>query len=159
MIYLAFKLLHVLAVVVFLGNIIVGPFWKAFADRTRDPRIMAHTLAGIIRADRLFTIPAIIVLIIGGFGAAGIGHLSILGTGWILWGLGLFILSGICFGPISRAQREALALAQAGSQSGQLDWASYERISARWNLFGTIATIAPIFAVAIMVLKPALPGI
>jgi uncharacterized membrane protein len=157
--YLALKFLHVLAVIVFLGNIIVGAFWKAHADRTRNPEIIAHAIAGIIRADRIFTIPAIIVLLIGGFGAAGIGHLSILGTGWILWGLSLFIISGICFGPISRAQRELLALAQAASQSGQMDWTAYERISGRWNVFGTIATIAPVFAVAIMVLKPALPGI
>lgn len=158
MMYLAFKLVHVLAVIIFLGNITIGIFWKAYADRTRDPRIVAHTLAGIIRADRIFTIPAIIVLVIGGLGAAGIGHLSILGTGWILWGLTLFIISGICFGPISRSQRELLAVAQAGSQ-GNMDWASYERISARWNVFGTIATLAAVFAVAVMVLKPPLPGI
>jgi uncharacterized membrane protein len=156
--YLALKFLHVLAVIVFLGNIIVGAFWKAWADRTRDPRVIAHTIGGIIRADRIFTIPAIIVLIIGGFGAAGVGHLSILGTGWILWGLGLFIVSGICFGPVSRAQRELFAMAQTATASGQMDWAAYQRISNRWNVFGTIATLAPIFAVAIMVLKPALPA-
>ena len=48
--YLAMKVLHVLAVVLFLGNIITGVFWKAHGDRTGDPRIIAHTLEGIIRA-------------------------------------------------------------------------------------------------------------
>ncbi|HXW50379.1 MAG TPA: DUF2269 family protein [Candidatus Acidoferrales bacterium] len=159
MIYLIWKLVHVLAAIVFLGNIIVGAFWKQYADRTRDPKIIAHTIAGIIRADRIFTIPAIVVLLIGGFGAAAAGHLSVLGTGWILWGLALFVISGICFGPISRAQRALHALAQAGTQSGNMDWTSYERVSGTWNVFGIIATLAPIFAAAIMILKPALPAI
>lgn len=48
--YLAMKTLHVLAVVLFRGNIITGLFWKAHGDRTGDPRIIAHTLEGIIRA-------------------------------------------------------------------------------------------------------------
>jgi uncharacterized membrane protein len=48
--YLASKLLHVFAVVLFLGNITIGVFWKLFGDRTRDPRIIAHTMAGIIEA-------------------------------------------------------------------------------------------------------------
>jgi uncharacterized membrane protein len=157
--YLVLKLVHVFAVIVFLGNIIVGAFWKQYADQTRDPKIIAHTVAAIIRADRIFTIPAIVVLVIGGFGAAAVGHLSILGTGWILWGLALFIISGICFGPISRAQRTLYALAQAATQSGSMDWTSYERVSGTWNVFGIIATLAPIFATAIMILKPPLPGI
>ncbi|TMQ55033.1 MAG: DUF2269 family protein, partial [Candidatus Eisenbacteria bacterium] len=57
--YLGLKLLHVLAVVLFLGNITTGVFWKANADRTRNPVVIANMLEGIIRADRLFTIPPI----------------------------------------------------------------------------------------------------
>lgn len=46
--YVLFKVIHLLAVVAFVGNIAVGVFWKAVADRTNDPRIFAHTLRGII---------------------------------------------------------------------------------------------------------------
>src|SRR4029077_1109145 len=99
MMYLIFKLIHVVAVIAFLGNIGVGVFWKAWADRTKDARIIAHTMEGIIKADRIFTIPGVILILIGGLGAAYAADLSILKTGWILWGLGLFILSGIAFGP------------------------------------------------------------
>ena len=72
MLYLALKTVHVLAAVAFLGNIIVGGFWKALADRTGNAAIMAHTIDGIIKADRIFTIPAVIVLAPPG----------------ILWGIG-----------------------------------------------------------------------
>jgi uncharacterized membrane protein len=157
MLYLALKTIHVLAVVIFLGNITVGAFWKAFADKTGKAPVMAHTIDGIIRADRIFTIPAIVVLLLAGFAAAGVGHYSILGTGWILWGIGLFVVSGIAFGPIARAQRALLAVAQTGLQTAEQQKA-YEAISRQWNLYGTIATVAPFAALVIMVLKPSLPA-
>jgi uncharacterized membrane protein len=156
--YLALKFVHVLAVIIFVGNITVGIFWKTIADATRDPRIIAHTIKGILGADRWFTIPAIIVLLIGGFGAAGVAHYPILGTGWILWGLGLFIIAGIAFGPVTRSQRRLLAIAQSAVSSGVMNWEEYEQGSRVWNIAGTIALITPLLAVAVMVLKPALPA-
>jgi uncharacterized membrane protein len=156
--YLALKLVHVAAVIVFVGNITVGVLWKSIGDKTRDPAIMAYTMKGIIRADQVFTIPAIIVLLVGGIGAAQVGHLSILGTGWILWAIVLFIISGIAFGPLSSAQRSIRDVALEGVATGRMDWNRYEALSKRWNVFGLIALVAPLFAVALMVLKPALPA-
>ena len=40
--YAAFKLIHLLGVVVFLGNVIVTALWKTLADRTREPRVIAY---------------------------------------------------------------------------------------------------------------------
>ncbi len=116
-------------------------------------------MAGIIRADHVFTIPAIIVLLIGGIGAAQIGHLSILGTGWILWAIVLFVISGVAFGPLAKTQRAIRDLALEGARSGRMDWDRYQALSQRWNLLGSIALIAPLIAVALMVLKPALPAL
>ena len=156
--YLALKVVHVLAVIVFLGNITTGIFWKVIADRTRDPKIMAHTLDGIIGADRWFTIPGIIVILLAGFATAGVGHVPILSTGWILWSLALFVIAGIAFGPVSRFQRQMAAIAHQGSDSGKFDWTLYERRSEGWNFWGAIALVAPLIAVVLMVLKPTLPA-
>ena len=151
-VYLLLKLLHLIGVVLFLGNITVGVFWKAFADRSGNLAIMANTMDGIIRADRIFTIPGIIILLIGGFGAASVGGFPILSTGWILWGLTLLILSGLAFGPLSRAQRAISAAAHAGNLE------EYERLSKGWNTWGTIALVLPAIAFVIMILKPPLPA-
>src|SRR5512138_1284545 len=78
--YEGLKLLHVLAVVLFVGNITTGVFWKAFADRTKDPRLIAHTMAGIIASDRAFTIPGVFLILTGGIGAALVAHLPLLRT-------------------------------------------------------------------------------
>lgn len=150
--YLLFKLVHVFAVIIFLGNITVGLFWKNFADRTKDQAIIAHTIDGIIRADRLFTIPGVILVIVGGIGAAIIGNIPILHTGWLLWGLILFIVAGLAFGPLARAQRVMLSAAKTG------DWATYAAQSKRWDVFGSIALVGPLLAAALMILKPALPA-
>ncbi len=66
--YLALKFIHVLAVIIFVGNISVGILWRTIGERTRDPRIIAHTMKGILLADKFFTIPAVIVLLLAGFG-------------------------------------------------------------------------------------------
>ena len=147
--FLWFKLIHIVAVIVFLGNITLGIFWKAIADKSHDPRIIAHTLRGIILADRWFTIPAIFVLVAGGVATAIAEQIPILATGWILWAIILFVISGLAFAP---------AAASEGERSGIFDTARYDRISAQWNLWGMVALLAPVGAVALMVLKPVLPA-
>ena len=154
--YLFLKLLHILAVVLFLGNIIVGVFWKMIADRTRDPRIMAFAMDGIIRADRIFTVPGVILILIGGFGGAGVGRLPMLGTPWILWSIVLFTISGIAFmGWLVPIQRKLRAVASAGADdASKMDWTSYGRLSNQWKFWGMVALITPLIAMVLMVMKP-----
>jgi uncharacterized membrane protein len=139
-------------VVLFLGNITVGVFWKLYADRSGSAVVMAFTMDAIIRADRIFTFPGIVLLLIGGFGAVFAGGIPILSTGWVLWGLVAFILSGAAFGPLSRVQRMLATAAHAG------DMNAYQRLSSGWNLWGTLALAFPVIAFVIMILKPPLPA-
>ena len=152
MLYLILKLVHVAGVVLFLGNITVGVFWKAHADRSGNAAIMANTMDGIIAADKIFTIPGIVILLAGGIGAAVVGKIPILSTGWLFWGIVAFILSGLCFAPLSRAQRRISIAAHAGN------FDEYDRQSKGWTFWGSLALIFPIVAFVLMILKPALPA-
>lgn len=155
--YLLLKLIHVLAVVVFVGNITAGAFWKAYADRTRDPDLIANAVAGIRRSDQVLTMPAVAVLVIAGFAAAGVGHIEILRTGWVLWSLILIIISGIAFmAGIVPLNRRLAALARAGAGSGSMDWTQYDALSRQWRVWGTLANVSPLIAIVLMVLKPQL---
>jgi len=155
MLYLSLKALHVLGVVLFLGNIITGVFWKRHADRDGDLRVRARVLAGIIASDRLFTLPAVGLIIVTGIANALMAHLPLLGTPWIAWGIGLFLLSGMVFsmrvGPL---QKKLLANVEAGI-SGSWDRAAYEELSRRWLFWGWAAIAAPVVVVFLMVFKPA----
>jgi len=156
--YLGLKLLHVLAVVLFLGNITTGIFWKANADRTRNPSIIANMLEGIIRADRLFTTPPILFILIGGIGAAIAGNFPILRTGWIFWSIVLFTISGIAFmSQVAPLQRKMLSLVRASGEN--LDWDAYKKLSHAWELWGAVALITPALAAVLMIMKPAIPGL
>lgn len=149
--YQLLKLIHLLAVILFLGNIITGLFWKAHADRTRDVRFIAHTISGIIRSDRWFTIPGVVVITVAGFLAAIQAGLPILRTGWILWSVIAFSLSGIAFAwRVAPLQKQLLSLTSA---TAPLDWTVYRAKSIQWELWGLFATVLPLIAVVLMVIK------
>ena len=149
MAYLIFKLIHVFAVIFFVGNIVISVLWKNHGDRSGDPKIIAHTMRGIIRADRFFTMPAAAFLILAGFGAMGIGYIPF-ETGWILWGFVMILISAAAFmAKVVPAQKKLLRIAETDPFDQQL----YATVSKEWNLWGSIATIAPIVAVILMVLK------
>lgn len=153
--YIALKILHVAAVVIFLGNLVTGILWKLHGDETKDPVIIRHTMAGLIRADRWFTIPGVVVILIAGFGAALIGGLPLLRTRWILAGIILFAISGLAYTrQVVPLQRQMLAVARSGVESATFDWDKYRVLSRRWNVWGTIALIAPVLAMIGMIAKP-----
>ena len=155
--YTALKLLHVLAVVAFLGNIVTGLFWHAHAARTRDPRLIAHAMDGIIRSDRWFTLPGVFVIIASGVVAAIVARLPLLGTGWILWTLILFLVSGVIFmARVAPLQKQLRSFAEAGAASTSFDYASYRALAARWEFWGGLALATPLAGLALMVIKPSL---
>jgi len=157
--YLVLKLVHIASVVMFLGNIVTGLFWAAHAHRTRDLSIIATTFEGIIRSDRLFTTPGVIGILASGIAAAIIGGFPILGTGWILWPIVLFSISGAAFGmKIAPLQRRLVTQAR-DTGDPDLAWPAYETLYRQWEFWGLVAIITPAIALVIMVLKPALPGL
>ncbi|OGA15508.1 MAG: hypothetical protein A3I63_02155 [Betaproteobacteria bacterium RIFCSPLOWO2_02_FULL_66_14] len=155
--YHLMKLLHVVAVIAFLGNITTGLFWHAHAARTRDAKLLAHVMDGIIRSDRLFTLPGVAAIIVTGVAAASYGGFALLRTGWIFWTLLLFAISGGLFmARVAPLQRQLRAHARAASQSGTFDYADYRALALRWEIWGGAALLTPVAGLVLMVLKPAL---
>jgi len=152
--YLVLKLLHVSAVVMFLGNIITGLFWHAHAARTRDPRLLHHAMDGILKSDRWITNPAAATIAVTGVLTAIVGHLPILRTHWIAGGLALFVVSGIVFvARVTPLQKQLRELARAGV-IGTFDHPRYEALARQWELWGAVAVILPLVAFVLMILKP-----
>ena len=148
--YLIAKLVHVVAVVLFLGNVTLGLFWVSHAQRMREPALLAHAMEGVIRSDRLFTVPGVLLIIVAGLAGAHAGGLKVLGTGWIAGSIALFALSGIVFGVgLAPLQRRIVALARDAAP----DRAALDALLRRWHALGWLS-VAPLWlAVAAMVLK------
>lgn len=157
--YLVWKCLHIVSVVVFLGNIGTGLFWAAQAHRSRDARLIAATFRSIERSDRWFTIPGVIGIVVSGIAMAIGAGFPILSTGWIVWPIGLFTLSGIVFGVwVAPLQRRIFHDMEAAT-SAQAVWGSYAGMYRRWELWGLLSLLTPFASALIMILKPALPGL
>ena len=75
--YAVFKSLHIIGVVVLLGNVTITAFWKVLADRTSDARLIAHAQHGVTVADWIFTLAGIVLVLVGGYGAAVVAGLSV----------------------------------------------------------------------------------
>ena len=80
MTYNYLKLIHLMAVIIFLGNIFTGLFWMHIAIKTKDLKIISHSIKGVIRSDRLFTIPGVILITAGGLMTAIYGRIPIIHT-------------------------------------------------------------------------------
>jgi len=152
MVYFYLVLIHILAVIIFLGNITITPFWKLQAEKTKDRLVMLRTWQGIIKADRLFTMPGVSILLLFGIGAALHGGYNLISTGWIFWSLILYVISGAAFmAKVVPIQKNIVALSKDESKFG---WDEYKKLAKQWDIWGSVATIAPWIAVVLMVLKP-----
>jgi uncharacterized membrane protein len=153
--YLLLKVVHIAAVVAFLGNITTGLFWHRVAARNGEPKVFAFAMGGIIASDRWFTVPGVVLIIASGVGLALLGGYPLLRTGWILWTLLLFMASGVAFmARVAPLQRQLLALSSAGARGGTFDRAAYDALARRWELWGAVALGTPLIGLGLMVLKP-----
>ena len=95
--------------------------------------------------------PSVTVLIVFGFGAQMTFGYPI-ETPWILWGLILVVVSGVVFmTKVVPLQKKMYSLA---IDENKFNWEEYRKLSKEWNIWGSIATIAPYIALVLMVLKP-----
>ena len=152
MVYAFLKLLHIFAVIIFLGNIITGLFWMHIAVKSKDLKIISHSIKGVIKSDRLFTIPGVIFIILGGFMAAISGRLPLLHTGWIFWSIVLFSISGLAFAwKVAPLQKKIKNL--TSNHSGDFDWTFFKKVYSQWELWGLFSLLTPFAALVMMVLK------
>jgi uncharacterized membrane protein len=149
--YLILKLVHILAVIAFMGNIVTGLFWMKQADKTKDIKLISFTMKGIIASDRLFTIPGVIIITAGGFAAAIHNNIPLLRTGWIFWPIILFTFSGIMYSVMLAPMQKKIY--RLTLDAGAFNWSSYHSNLKKWEVAGFIAMLTPLVALVMMVLK------
>lgn len=152
--YLLFKIIHLLAVVAFLGNITIGLFWMKWAFKANNVGYLQHTVKGIITADKIFTIPGVVVITAGGIIAAIKGGYPLLGTGWIFWSIILFSLSGIIFmakvGPLQKKMNNYLEQSTGNNSYNEAQFTKYMKA---WEWWGALSLLTPLLAFLLMILK------
>ena len=145
--------LHLLGVVLFLGNIVVTAVWKMLADRTREPRVIAYAQRLVRITDIAFTGTGVVLIVVAGQVLAA-RYGGVFGPLWLTLGWSLFIASGVIWVgvlvPIQIAQeRLARQFARGGTIPDR-----YWTLGRYWAVFGAVATILPLFNLYLMVFKP-----
>lgn len=152
--YLTFRFVHLVAAVLFLGNLVVSAMWKLQADRSGNPAVAAFAARLVARTDKFFTGPGAFVVLMTGGMLPTAGNYGFRGQGWIHAGATAFVVSAliwlIVLVPI---QRKQCKMAAAFGSATEIP-ADYLALTKRWAMFGGIATLLPFIGMAMMVYKP-----
>ncbi len=146
--------LHVLGVILFLGNIITAAFWKVRAEVKKDLRLLHETVKNVMLADYIFTLPGIALILISGHRMAYLSGYSIFDVKWLAISYSLFILTGLIWLFILLPSQYAMIKHSKQSIENGALIQSYKKASMIWNIFGIIATLIPIIILFFMLLKP-----
>jgi uncharacterized membrane protein len=152
--YEVLKAVHVLGVVILVGNVTITAYWKVLADLSRDPKVIAHAQRGVTIADFIFTLAGIALIMIGGYGAVYVRGMSVVEPAWIVLGQILFAISGLIWLGILVPLQIRQARAARGFADGSAIPAAYLKDSRSWLVWGIVATVPLVAALYVMVVKP-----
>ena len=154
MLYTFLKTVHLFGVVLLVGNVTVTLVWKRGADRTGEPSVIAFAQRLVTLTDWWFTLGGVVLILVGGFGAAWVAGLDPFGVHWLLWGQILFGVSGLLWTlMLIPAQIRQARLANSFASTGVIP-ADYWRDARRWTWWGILAIVPLLGAIWIMIAKP-----
>ncbi|NBD27458.1 DUF2269 family protein [Paenibacillus glycinis] len=146
-------LLHLIGVVVFVGNIVTAAFWKVRADIGKNPVAIHAAVKSVMLADYAFTLPGLILIVVSGMLMAKQAQWPMHGMNWLTVSLLLFAVTGLIWlAVLVPLQRAMIRHSAASVESGRVTEA-YKRASLQWAVFGIAATLLPIVIMYLMVSK------
>lgn len=152
--YIWFKWFHILAAILFIGNMVVTAWWKYAADKTRDPKIISFAVKQLMTTDKIFTFPSVMILFGTGMAGAMVMGVKPAAISWVYYGMLLFIFSGllwfIALLPMQLRMRTITMHLAPDEPVPDHYW----KLSMAWNFVGAIATALPIISSWYMVFKP-----
>jgi uncharacterized membrane protein len=151
----AWLFLHILGVVLFLGNIIVTAVWKVLADRTQSPPVVAYAQRLVTITDVGFTATGVILIIVAGQVLADDYGGVFSGPAWLTWGWSLFVASGLIWIAVLIPIEVMQARLAKEFRDAPTIPDRYWRLSRLWAVFGAIATALPLVNLYLMIFKPA----
>jgi uncharacterized membrane protein len=151
--YLIVKWLHVLSSTILFGTGIGSAFYMLFTSLSKDVRAIAVVARFVVRADWIFTTPAIIIQPLTGFYLMQIAGFP-LSSKWIMWSIILYFLAGACWLPVVWIQIKMRNLAQDAVANNLPLAQQYWRYLSIWTMLGIPAFLALVIVFYLMVAKP-----
>ncbi len=146
-------LLHILSATVLFGTGLGTAFQMWMADRSGDVRAIAVVAANVVRADFVFTTPAVIIQPLTGgllIYLAGFDPMA----PWLLVGYGRYALTGACWLPVVWIQLRVRDIATEAALSGTPLPPPYQNLMRAWFWLGWPAFSAVVAIFWVMIAKP-----
>ncbi len=155
-VYVLLKLLHILSSTLLFGTGLGTAFFMWFTWRSGNLAAIATAARLTVRADWLFTTPAVLLQPI-----TGVALVRLMGfpwhTPWLLAAIALYLLTGACWLPVVWLQLRVRDLAVAALADGQTSPPPIcQRYMRRWFALGWPAFLAVLGIFWLMVAKPPL---
>jgi uncharacterized membrane protein len=150
--YLLIKTIHILSAVVLFGTGlgIAFFFWSSLRDDDAARLFAARTT---VRADFLFTLPAVILQPVTGAWLIVKGGLDP-GERWLAASYGLYVLAGLSWIPVVWLQIRMKKMLESKLVGDAFDNATFEQLRRTWFLLGWPAFLGLIVVFWLMVAKP-----
>lgn len=149
------RLAHIIGATVLMGTGAGIAFFMVMAQRSKDPRLIAHVAGIVVLADTVFTATAAIAQPITGVLLAQELGWS-LTEPWLLTGIGLYLFVGMFWLPVVWIQIRLRDLARLAAREGQPLPGQYHRLYRIWFAFGWPAFAAMLGIFWVMIARPEL---
>jgi uncharacterized membrane protein len=150
--YLALKLIHILTATLLLGTGLGIAYFMWSAHRSRNLEALRVTTRHVVRADWLFTAPAVVLQLV-----TGVWLMAALGfrfdSAWFHVVIALYLVAGACWVPVVFIQYGLRAVAERTARWEDLS-PGYQRLFRWWMGLGVPAFAAVIALFGLMVFKP-----
>jgi len=153
--YALLKFVHIVSSTLLFGTGLGTAFFMWSTHRSRDVAAIASAARLTVRADWLFTTPAVIVQPV-----SGVWLMQLAGfpptSSWLVVGMALYLVAGVCWLPVVALQLRVRKLAAAALRDGTPLPPAYFRCMRWWFALGWPAFVAVMTTFWLMVAKPQL---
>jgi uncharacterized membrane protein len=151
--YFFIKTLHILSASVLFGTGAGIAFFMLQGHLSGVPAARRFAATTTVRADFLFTLPAVVVQPLTGAWLIWKGGFD-WSDRWLVVTYALYLLAGACWLPVVAIQMRMKAMLQAEAVTGHLDEAKLSRLFRWWFVLGWPAFGGLIVVFYLMVAKP-----
>jgi uncharacterized membrane protein len=151
--YLPLKWLHIVGATVLFGTGLGTAFHFWYTLRTGSVAAIAASARATVLADYLFTLPAVILQPLTGFGLALAAGYP-LGSTWIVASLVLYLVAGACWVPVVFIQTRMRDIAARCEREGHALDPAFHRLARAWFALGWPAFIALMAVFWLMIARP-----
>jgi uncharacterized membrane protein len=153
--YVLLKVVHILSSTLLFGTGLGTAFFMWFTHRTGQIEAIAAATRLAVRADLLFTTPAVIVQPVSGYLLMRLMNFD-LHARWLQAAIVLYVVAGACWLPVAWLQWRVRDLAADALREGAPLPPAYHRYMQIWFALGWPAFLAVMLIFWLMVAKPAL---